>query len=203
AGGLRTGLRTLARLPALGWLVGGLTCSNLALGLLQSASPVIVVETFGRSPASVGTMWSVAAVATLLAITCCRMVLSRFGLWAAGVMSAALASVACLGVPQASSFLSYTILVALFMAGDGGLTVVLRTVRSMVVPYTALGATLSLTMLILLLPFPVAGVLVALTPAADLDRAVLSCAALQAVALAVTFIRLRREPVLRLVAGQR
>ncbi|MCQ9130044.1 MFS transporter [Streptomyces hilarionis] len=202
AGGVRTGLRTLASLPALGWLVGGLACSNLALGLLQSASPVIAVETFGRSPASVGTMWSAAAVATLLAITCCRLVLSRFDLWAVGAASAILASVACLGVPQAPSFLAYTILVALFMAGDGGLTVVLRTVRSVVIPSTALGATLSLTMLILLLPFPAAGILVALIPAAHLGRAVLGCAVVQAVALAVTFIRLRREPALRMVAGQ-
>ncbi|MFD8305138.1 MFS transporter [Streptomyces sp. NPDC059690] len=202
-GGLRAGLRTLLRLPALGWLVGGLACSNLALGLLQSASPVIVVETFGRSSASVGTMWSAAAVATLLAVTCCRMVLSRLDLWAVGVVSATLASAACLGLPLAPSYVSYTILVALFMAGDGGLTVVLRTVRSMIIPSMGLGATLSLTMLILLLPFPVAGVLVALTPPAYLGRVLLVCAVLQAVALAVTFIRLRRAPALRLIADRR
>ncbi|MGW2234006.1 MFS transporter [Streptomyces sp. NPDC001759] len=202
-GGLRAGLRTLLRLPALGWLVGGLTCSNLALGLLQSASPVIVVETFNRSSVSVGTMWSAAAVASLLAITCCRLVLSRLDLWSVGVVSATLASAACLGLPLAPSYISYTILVAIFMAGDGGLTVVLRTVRSLIIPSTALGATLSLTMLILLLPFPAAGVLVALTPPAHLGRVLLVCAVLQAVALGVTFIRLRRAPALRLVADRR
>lgn len=203
AGGMRKGMRTLLKLPALGWLVAGLTFSNLALGLLQSASPVIVVETFHRSSASVGTMWSAAAVATLLAITCCRLVLSRLDLWAVGVVSATLASAACLAVPQAPSYASYTVLVAIFMAGDGGLTVVLRTVRSVVIPSTALGATLSLTMLILLLPFPAAGVLVALTPPAHLGRVLMACAVVQAVALVVTFIRLRRAPALRLVADRR
>ncbi|MEU3339390.1 MFS transporter [Streptomyces sp. NPDC006668] len=201
--GLRKGMRTLLKLPALGWLVAGLTCSNLALGLLQSASPVIVVETFHRSSASVGTMWSAAAVATLLAITCCRLVLSRLDLWAVGVVSATLASAACLAVPQAPSYASYTILVAIFMAGDGGLTVVLRTVRSVIIPSTALGATLSLTMLILLLPFPAAGVLVALTPPAHLGRVLMACAAVQAVALVITFTRLRKAPALRLVADRR
>ncbi|MEU1274232.1 MFS transporter [Streptomyces sp. NPDC005799] len=201
--GLRKGMRTLLKLPALGWLVAGLTCSNLALGLLQSASPVIVVETFHRSSASVGTMWSAAAVATLLAITCCRLVLSRLDLWAVGVVSATLASAACLAVPQAPSYTSYTILVAIFMAGDGGLTVVLRTVRSVIIPSTALGATLSLTMLILLLPFPAAGVLVALTPPAHLGRVLMACAVVQAVALVVTFTRLRKAPALRLVADRR
>ncbi|MET9908722.1 MFS transporter [Streptomyces sp. NPDC006476] len=201
--GLRKGMRTLLKLPALGWLVAGLTCSNLALGLLQSASPVIVVETFHRSSASVGTMWSAAAVATLLAITCCRLVLSRLDLWAVGVVSATLASAACLAVPQAPSYASYTILVAIFMAGDGGLTVVLRTVRSVIIPSTALGATLSLTMLILLLPFPAAGVLVALTPPAHLGRVLMACAVVQAVALIVTFTRLRKAPALRLVADRR
>ncbi|MEV5085810.1 transposase, partial [Streptomyces sp. NPDC056159] len=51
-------------------------------------------------------------------------------------------------------------LVALFMAADGGLTVVLRTLRSQVIPPAAFGTTLSLT--ILLLPFPLAGILLAL-----------------------------------------
>ncbi len=104
---------------------------------------------------------------------------------------------------MAPSYVSYTILVAIFMAGDGGLTVVLRTVRSLVIPSTALGATLSLTMLILLLPFPAAGVIVALTPPPHLGRAVLVCAVLQAVALVVTFTSLRSAPALRLVADRR
>ncbi|MEU2424967.1 MFS transporter [Streptomyces sp. NPDC007851] len=201
-GALRLGLRTLLTLPALGRLVAGLACSNLALGLLQSASPVIVVETFGRSSADVGAMWSAAAVATLLAITCCRLALRRLDLWGVGMVSATLASAACLAVPHAPSYLSYTVLVAIFMAGDGGLTVVLRTVRSLIIPTTALGATLSLTMLLLLLPFPAAGVLVALTPPAHLGTVILVCALVQAAALLTVFVRLRDEPTLRLVVAR-
>ncbi len=187
----------LRRLPSLRWLVAGLACSNLALGLLQSASPVIVVDNFGRSSADVGTLWSVAAATTLLAITCCRLALSRVDLWGVGVVCATFASAACLALPQAPSYAAYMVLIALFMAGDGGLTVVLRTLRSLVIPATAFGTTLSLTMLLLLLPFPVAGILVAVTPPTHLDTVVLCCAAVQAVALAITFARLRHEPTLR------
>ncbi|MFJ6088232.1 MFS transporter [Streptomyces sp. NPDC092369] len=197
---LRLGLNTLLTLPVLGWLVAGLACSNLALGLLQSASPVIVVETFGRSSADVGAMWSAAAVATLLAITCCRLVVSRLDLWGVGIVSATLASAACLALAEAPSYASYTVLIAIFMAGDGGLTVVLRTVRSLIIPVTALGATLSLTMLLLLLPFPAAGILVALTPPPHLGNVILICALIQALALSVIFVRLRSEPTLRMVA---
>lgn len=201
-GGLRTGLRMLRKLPALRWLVAGLACSNLALGLLQSASPVIVVENFGRSSADVGTLWSAAAAATLLAVTCCRLALSRLDLWGVGVVCSTLASAACLALPQAPSYVAYTVLVALFMAGDGGLTVVLRTLRSLVIPSTAFGTTLSLTMLLLLLPFPVAGILVAVTPPPRLGAVILGCAVIQALALAVTFVRLRNEPTLRADAGR-
>ncbi len=202
-GALRLGLRTLLALPALGWLVAGLACSNLALGLLQSASPVIVVKSLGRSSADVGAMWSAAAVATLLAITCCRLALTRLDLWGVGVVSATLASAAGLAITQAPSYVSYTVLIAMFMAGDGGLTVVLRTVRSLIIPPTALGATLSLTMLLLLLPFPAAGILVALTPPPHLGNVILACGLVQAAALGTIFIRLRNEPTLRMVAARR
>lgn len=132
--GLKTGWRTLRSLPALGWLVGGLTVSNLALGLLQSASPIIVVERFGLSPAAVGTLWSAAAASTLLTVTVCRFALNRLGLWGVGVVCSTVASAACLALAHAPTYTAYVVLMALFMAGDGGLTVVLRTLRSLLIP---------------------------------------------------------------------
>lgn len=196
-GGLKEGWRTLRSLPALGRLVAGLACSNLALGLLQSASPIIVVNGFGRSPAAVGTLWSAAAASTLLAVACCRFALGRLGLWGVGVISSTVAAAACLALPGASSYGSYTVLVALFMAGDGGLTVVLRTVRSLIIPPAAFGTTLSLTILLLLLPFPLAGVAIALTPAPRLSDVIGACAVVQALALFATFARLRKDPMMR------
>ncbi|MFE4416272.1 MFS transporter [Streptomyces sp. NPDC056821] len=196
-GGLRDGWQTLCSLPSLRRLVVGLACSNLMLGLLQSASPILVEDRFGHSAAAAGALWSIAAAATLVAVACCRAGLDRLGLWGVGVISATVAAVACLAVPQAPSYTGYVALVALFMAADGGLTVVLRTLRSQVIPPAAFGTTLSLTILLLLLPFPIAGILLALTPAPYLTDVIRVCALLQALALLVTFIRLRNDPVLR------
>ncbi|MFF4547762.1 MFS transporter [Streptomyces sp. NPDC001435] len=197
AGRPAEGWRTLRSLPSLSRLVAGLACSNLVLGLLQSASPVIVVDDLGRSPAAVGTLWSVAAAATLLALACCRFALDRLGLWGVGVISSTVAAAACLALPYAPSYGTYTVLLSLFMAADGGLTVVLRTVRSLVIPPAAFATTLSLTILLLLLPFPAAGVVIALTPPNHLTDVIAASGVLQALALLVTFTRLRNDPTLR------
>ncbi|PZG74821.1 MFS transporter, partial [Streptomyces sp. NTH33] len=144
-GGLRQGWQTLRLLPSLRRLVAGLACSNLMLGLLQAASPILVEHRFGHSAAAAGALWSIAAAATLVAVACCRAGLNRLGLWGIGALSATVAAAACLAVPQAPSYAGYVALVALFMAADGGLTVVLRTLRSQVIPPAAFGTTLSLT----------------------------------------------------------
>ncbi|MEU2556809.1 MFS transporter [Streptomyces sp. NPDC013313] len=196
-GGLREGWQTLRSLPSLRRLVAGLACSNLTLGLLQSASPILVEDRFGHSAAAAGALWSIAAAATLVAVACCRAGLNRLGLWGVGVISATVAAAACLAVPQAPSYTGYVTLMALVMAADGGLTVVLRTLRSQVIPPAAFGTTLSLTILLLLLPFPLAGILLALTPPPYLDLLIGACALLQALTLLVTFLRLRNDPTLR------
>lgn len=195
--GLVTGWRTIRSLPALGWLVTGLTLSNLATGLLQAAGPVIVVKHFGQSTTAVGLVWSAAAAATLLAVTICRFAIDRLGLWPVGAACAALASLACLAAAQAPDYLSYLVLVAVLMAAEDGMTVVLRTLRSRLIPPEKFGSTLSATILVLLLPFPVAGVLTALTPPDALGHVIAACAALQALGLFCAFTRLRTDPALR------
>ncbi|MFF3412583.1 MFS transporter [Streptomyces sp. NPDC002742] len=191
------GWRTIRTLPALGWLVTGLALSNLATGLLQAAGPVIVVQHFGQSTTAVGLVWSAAAGATLLSVTLCRFAIDRLGLWPVGAACAALASLACLAVAQAPDYLSYLVLVAVLMAADGGMTVVLRTLRSRLIPPEKFGSTLSATILILLLPFPVAGVLTALTPPDAMGHVITACAVLQALGLLLAFTRLRTDPALR------
>ncbi|MFD4257676.1 MFS transporter [Streptomyces sp. NPDC058534] len=195
--GLRTGWSTLRALPALGWLVAGLTVSNLAVGLLQAAAPVIIVKQLGHTTADVGFIWSVAAAASLGAVLLCRRAIDRFGLWPVGVASATIAATACLAVSFADTYHAYLALIAVLMAGEGGMTVVLRTLRSRLIPADVFGATLSLTILLLLLPFPLAGVLVALVPPAQLGRVVTLCAVLQAAGLFTAFARLRATPALR------
>ncbi|MET8013509.1 MFS transporter [Streptomyces sp. NPDC005271] len=195
--GLLTGWRAVRSLPALGWLVTGLTLSNLAIGFLQAAGPVIVVNHYGQSTTAVGLVWSAAAGATLLSVTLCRFAIDRLGLWPVGAACAAIASLATLAAAQAPDYLSYLVLVAVLMAAEGGMTVVLRTLRSRLIPPEKFGSTLSATILILLLPFPVAGVLTAITPPDALGHVITACAVLQALGLILAFLRLRTDPALR------
>ncbi|ELS55849.1 hypothetical protein STVIR_3194 [Streptomyces viridochromogenes Tue57] len=197
AKGLRTGWSILRALPALGWLVAGLTVSNLAVGLLQAAAPVIIVKQLGHSTADVGFIWSIAAVASLGAVLLCRRAIDRFGLWPVGVVSATIAATACLAISFADTYHAYLALIAVLMAGEGGMTVVLRTLRSRLIPADVFGATLSLTILLLLMPFPAAGVLVATVPPAQLGHVITLCAVLQAAGLFTAFARLRTTPALR------
>ncbi|MFI0743307.1 MFS transporter [Streptomyces sp. NPDC021100] len=193
--GLRTGWETLRSLPALAWLVTGMTLANLGVGLMQAAAPVIVVQQLGCSSADVGLIWSAAALTSLLAIAVCRTAIERYGLWAVGATSAAVVSGAGLMVATlAHTYTAYLIVIAVLMAGEGGMSVVLRTLRSRLIPPETFGATLGLTILIFLLPFPLAGILVALTPASALGSVVTACAVLQALGLTLTFARLRTLP---------
>ncbi|MFF4767413.1 MFS transporter [Streptomyces sp. NPDC001255] len=198
SGGLRAGLRTVRSLPALAWLVAGLAASNLATGFLQAAGPVMVTEHYGRSATAAGLVWSAAAAATLVAVTTCRFAIDRAGLWRVGASCAILASLACLATARAPGYRSYLVLVAVLMAAEGGMAIVLRTVRARLIPTDAAASTLAATILILLSPFPLAGLLTALTPPDLLGHVLAACAVLQAIGLATAFTRLRSEPAARI-----
>ncbi|SDP40683.1 MFS transporter [Actinacidiphila guanduensis] len=190
---LLTGWRTLRRTPALAWLIGGLAASNLASGVLQAAAPITVIHRFGYSTASVGAVWSAAAVASLLTVIAARKAIDRWSVWPVGAVAAAVSTLACFGVALAPGFAAYTAAVAVLMAAEGALTVVLRTLRARLIPATAFGSTLAVTIIVVLLPLPVAGALVAVVPASGLPHLLLACAAGQGVVLTACFRGLRRH----------
>ncbi|NEA56584.1 MFS transporter [Streptomyces sp. SID13666] len=190
---LRCGWRTVRRTPALAWLIGGLASSNLAFGVLQAAAPITVIHQFHHSPATVGAVWSAAAVASLLAVWATRRAIDRWQVWPVGAVATALSTAACLATALAPGFPAYTAAIALLMAADGALTVVLRTLRSRLIPSRAFGSTLSVTIILVLLPLPLAGALVAAVPAADLPHLLLVCAVLQGAVLGACFTGLRRH----------
>ncbi|MFD5675832.1 MFS transporter [Streptomyces sp. NPDC127040] len=192
-GGLLTGWATLRRIPALAWLVGGLATSNLATGVLQAAAPITVIHHFHYSTAAVGSVWSAAAVASLIAVWASRRAIDRFGVWPVGVVAAAVSTTACLAITLAPSFAAYTVTVAVVMAGEGALTVVLRTLRSRLIPAQAFGSTLAMTIVLVLLPLPLAGALIATIPTAEIPHLLLACTALQGLALSACFAGLRRH----------
>jgi hypothetical protein len=190
---LLTGWQTLCRTPALAWLIGGLAASNLASGVLQAAAPITVIHRFHYSTAAVGAVWSAAAVASLLTVIAARKAIDRWSVWPVGTVAAAVSTLACLAVALAPGFAAYTAAVAVLMAAEGALTVVLRTLRARLIPATAFGSTLAVTIILVLLPLPVAGALVAAVPAAGLPHLLLACAIGQGPVLASCFSGLRRH----------
>ncbi|MER5615922.1 MFS transporter [Streptomyces sp. NPDC002215] len=195
--GLRTGWRTLRTLPALGCLVAALAASNLATGLLQASAPITVTHTFAHSTATVGAIWSAAGAATLAATALCRPLIDRFGLWPIGATAAGIASAACLAAALAPTLPLYTALVALLMGAEGVMAVVLRTMRTHLIPPHAFGSTLAVTVLLVLAPMPAAGLLVAAAPARLLPALLAGCALLQAAALTWCFAGLRHHTASR------
>ncbi|MFE9825563.1 MFS transporter [Streptomyces sp. NPDC005791] len=185
--GWRTGWATLRVLPTLAWLVAGLALSNLTLGLLEAATPVIVVKELGRSSASVGVVWSCAALVSLLAVTVCRLAVDRWGLMRVGRWAAVVTVVPCFLIAHADSYAAYLVLTAVFMAGDSMLAVVLRTQRSNLIPAEVFASTLSVTVLILLLPYPLAGILMAVIDPAAIRTVITVCAVLQILGLLCAF----------------
>lgn len=122
-----------------------------------------------------------------------RRAIDRFQVWPVGAVTAAVSTSACLATALAPSFASYIGAVAVVMAGEGALTVVLRTLRARLIPTQAFGSTLAVTIILVLLPLPVAGALIAAVPAAGLPHLLLVCAALQGLALGACFNGLRRH----------
>ncbi|MFJ4676914.1 MFS transporter [Kitasatospora sp. NPDC088783] len=165
---LATGLDVLRRTPALAWLVGALACVNLASGLLQVSAPITVTRTLHHSSAAVGLVWSIAAALSLAAVAAARRAIDRWGLLGVGSASAAAMCTATLASALAPTLPLYAAAVGLLMAGEGAVTVVLRTARARLIPQRAFAATLASTVLIVLAPLPVAGLLVALWPAEHL-----------------------------------
>ncbi|MEU9074520.1 MFS transporter [Kitasatospora sp. NPDC048538] len=165
---LATGMGTLRRTPALAWLVGALACVNLASGLLQVSAPVTVTRTLHHSSAAVGAVWSIAAALSLAAVALAHRAIDRWGLLTVGTASAAAMCTATLASALAPTLTFYAAAVGLLMAGEGAVTVVLRTARARLIPERAFAATLATTVLLVLAPLPRAGLLVALWPAGHL-----------------------------------
>ncbi|MGW3183239.1 MFS transporter [Kitasatospora sp. NPDC001119] len=166
---LATGLGTLSRTPALAWLVGALACVNLASGLVQISTAVTVTRTLHHSTAAVGTVWSIAAALSLAAVAAARRAIDRFGLFTVGATAAAAVCTATLASALAPNLPLYATAVGLLTAGEGAVTVVLRTARARLIPARAFGVTLATTVLLVLAPLPLAGLLVALCPTGHLD----------------------------------
>lgn len=190
---LRAGWHTVTSIPALAWLITGLTASNLTLAITQASSPIMILTSYDGSALAVGTVWSTAGTVSLGGIAASRRAIDRFGLWPVGASAALIACVACLGAALAPNMVAYSVAITMLMAGEGAMVVVLRTLRVRLIPETAFGSTLSVTIVLIILPMPLAGALVAALPAAALSGLLLACTVTQGAVMACAFRGLWRH----------
>ncbi|MEU6237193.1 MFS transporter [Kitasatospora sp. NPDC047058] len=189
AGGLDGVLRT----PALAWLVGTLAAANFASGVLQVSTPITITEDLHHSTAATGLVWSVAAAASLVAVLASKSAIDRFGLFPVILASSVVTCTAAAAAAFAPSLLTYTAAVATLMAAEGAATVALRTARARLIPARRFAATLSVCVLLVLVPLPLAGLLVAAVPAANVRALLFASALAVAVATTVCLMGLHRH----------
>ena len=184
---LAQGLGTVRRTPALAWLVGALAVANLVSGVLQVSAPITVTRQLDHSSAAVGTVWSLATAASLLAVAAARRAVDRHGLYRVALAGAVLMCAATVAAGLAHTLTAYAVSIAAMMAAEGALTVVLRTARARMIPATGSATALAVIVLLVLAPFPFAGLLVAAVPITAMSHLVLAVAAVQIAATALCF----------------
>ncbi len=184
---IHAGFGAVLRTPALLWLLVGFMASNLSTAVLQAATPALLLVQRHSSPAAVGALWTAAAIASLLAVGIARPAIGRWSVRGVGAAAAASSTLACLLIPVLPGILGYTLAAVAFMAADGALTVVLRTLRSRLLPIKGFSSALSASVLIVLLPMPAAGILVSVVPAHSLTALFPACAVLQGIFLYYCF----------------
>ncbi|MEU0942510.1 hypothetical protein ABZ379_06895 [Streptomyces canus] len=164
-----------------------LLASNLALAVTQASAPITVMTSYGHSSIAVGAVWSTAGLVALAAVAACRRAIDRFGLWPVGAAGATTGCAVCLATALAPNLAVYAVTIGALMAGEGALTVILRTLRVRLIPAAVFGSTLSVTIVLVVVPMPVAGALVAVLPAGALPGLLVACAVLQGAAMALAF----------------
>lgn len=190
---LTIGWRTIGAIPALAWLVTGLMASNFAVATFQASSPILLLHQFGRSAVQTGAVWSAAGAAALVTVSLCGRAVDRWGLWPVAAVAATAACLACVTAATAALLPLYAASVAVLVGAEGAITVVLRTLRARLIPADRFGATFAATAVLVIAPMPVAGLLVATVPTADLKALLLAAAAVQAAAMTVALTGLRRH----------
>ncbi|MBF9071814.1 MFS transporter [Streptacidiphilus fuscans] len=190
---LAAGTRTVARIPALAWLLAALAAGNLVSGVLQVATPILTTQRFHHTPEATTGIWTASALASLLAVSVARRAVTRLGLFRTGAVAATIASITALGAGAAPTFSLYAAAVTLMMAAEGALLVVLRTGRARLIPAAGFSATLSATVAMILIPLPIAGALVASIAAPHLQLVVIAAAGAQALVAGACFTGLARH----------
>lgn len=162
--GLTRGLLRIRRSPALIRLVAATAAFNLLLAVTVAVTPAVIHEEYGHGSVHVSVIWAVGGGLSVLVIALVTRIEPRVGIRRIGLVSGLFAGPAVAAAAWAPGYAGYAALVAGFLALDGAFACFLRTLRARLIPLNEFGATVSATVLLVLVPYPVAGAVVALVP---------------------------------------
>jgi hypothetical protein len=162
--GFRRGWSIIAASRPLQYVVIGTVAFNFLLAFITVITPAIVKGEFGGTDGHVSLLWTVGAIVSIGSVYVASRVMKRTGIVVIGTVAGILASLAILVASTAHSLIIYAICVAFFLAMDGVYAVYIRTARARIVPIEHFGVTVGVIVLFSLIPFPLAGMVVAAIP---------------------------------------
>ncbi|MGX5183390.1 MFS transporter [Streptomyces avermitilis] len=154
----------MLRTPVIAWIAVVMGAVQILVALLLASAPGIALHQYHKADTDLGTMWTAAAVVTLLATSITRRGIDRWGMTPLLIPSGILLAAASVTVGTVGTFAAFAVAATAIVAGECAANVVLRTMRTLVIPGHALGATVSVLWVIGLLPYPLAGLIVAVVP---------------------------------------
>ncbi|MET9778429.1 MFS transporter [Streptomyces sp. NPDC006367] len=154
----------MLRTPVVAWIAVVMGAVQILVALLLAAAPGVALHQYQKAETDLGTMWTAAAVVTLLATSVTRRGIDRWGMAPLLIPSGLLLAAASVMAATVGTFAAFAVAATAIVAGECAANVVLRTMRTLVIPGHALGATVSVLWVIGLLPYPLAGLVVAVVP---------------------------------------
>jgi MFS family permease len=173
--GFRQGMTVIASSKTLQYVVLGTVAFNLLLAFITVMTPAIVKGQFHGTDGNVSILWTAGALLSIVAVGIASRIMTKTGIVMIGTISGIIASIAIAVASTASSFTMYAVCVALFIAMDGVYAVYIRTARAKIVPLEQYGVTVGVIVLLSLIPFPLAGLLVAVVTPSILPIILGSC----------------------------
>lgn len=156
---------------------------QILVALLLAAAPGIALHQYQKAETDLGSMWTAAAAVTLLATSVTRRGIDRWGTAPLLLPSGFVLAAASATAGTAGTFAAFAVSATAIVAGECTANIVLRTMRTLVIPGHALGATVSVLLVIGLLPYPLAGLVVAVVPLPALPGVLAMCGTTMGVAI--------------------
>jgi hypothetical protein len=190
---LGDGFRIMTTKRQLFFTVASTAASNLLLALITAMTPAFVAQRFHLGSSSVGILWSTGAIASIIPLVGAGLLIKRWGVMRIGRFATLGCCAAALLAGTSTTFVTYAIAVGAFLCMDCVVALFLRAMRAELVPKEQFGSVVGATLLVLLLPYPVAGALLALVPF-HLMGALLACSAIGVATITVySFWQIKRN----------